>query len=136
MRKSVAINVIVILALVVVSVSFARIPIDLKSYDFAQESYLRALNSENPGVRTSAMLQIMKLRVQYPEENFKLFVTKIKKISNHDPYLNNRTYAYLANMFLECPHLATQINPKNFQDPDSFFNSLYTKVTENQLALQ
>ena len=127
---------VVITVLVAVSVSFAKAPLTQPDLNLAKKSYLNALDSDNAGVRNSAMFQIIKLKATYPDENVKAYVNKVKKISENDPFYSMRSHAHLTMMFLENSELAKLVNPEDYPDPDSFFNSFYTKLTENELAMK
>ncbi|MGP8330594.1 MAG: hypothetical protein ACT6FF_09810 [Methanosarcinaceae archaeon] len=104
--------------------------------ELARKSYLRALDSENRGVRNSTIFQIVKFKERYPRKNFKPFLKKLKKMSQHDLDFLNRLHAYMAHEFLTNPKLANALNPSQFQDSHLFFTGLYAVLTNKQLAME
>jgi len=123
------------LLLVATSLSFAQVKQSEEQFEQAKKCYLNALDSENQGVRDSAILQVVKVKVKYPDENYQTIIRKLQKLSKRDDVFYIRTHAYLACEFFKHPELAQMINPADYQVPAFFFDQLYQKITESPLAM-
>lgn len=127
---------IVLIGLIWVSGSFTAEKYSPEYLKKARENFLRALDAENAGVRNDAIFQIMKFKARYPNEDFKPFIEKFKKMCQQDDCLQTRLHAYLARTFLEQPGLERKINPQKFEDAKIFFSDLYQALNSKQLAME
>ena len=128
--------VILLTGLILVSGSFAAEKYSPEYLKMARKNLLWALESENEGVRSDAIFIILKFKAGYPDENFKPFIEKLKKMCQKDDCLKNRLQAYLARTFLEEKGLEQQINPQKFEDAKIFFADLYQVLNAKQLAME
>ena len=103
--------------------------------DRAGERYLQALNSENGGVRDSALLQLMKMKMVYPDYDYTRIIRKIEKMSQHDKKIYIRTHAYLARIFMQNPDMIGKVTPQKYRTPEPFFNALYDYIASTQLVM-
>jgi hypothetical protein len=121
---------IIILAIVAIAAtSFAAAPqLDKSKLDKAIQAYTMALNSDNPGLRNSALYQLAVLKNKYPEANFISIERVIDRMAKQDKSLSVRLNANLISQYLTDEELATKVNPVII-DSNAFFSELYTQVT-------
>jgi len=111
-------------------------PACLQKYlELARNCYLKSLDSDVHGVRNSAIFLVVQFKNRYPDESFKSFVKKLKKMSQHDSEIQNRLHAYLAVMCLESPQFIETINPDDYENPVQFFNEIYNELSAMELAM-
>jgi len=124
MKKTIIILAIVALA----ATCFAATPqLDKKSLDKAIQAYTMALNSDNPGLRNSALHQLAVLKNRYPEANFTTIERVIERLAKQDKNVSVRLNANLTYQYLLDEDLATKVKPVAI-DPTAFFSELYTQI--------
>ncbi len=99
------------------------------------EAYLQNLKSDNPGVRNSAIFQIMKIKSRYPEQEIRPFISILKRITEKDYVILNRTHAYFAIICLKNPSILEYINPFEFEDPQLFFRNIHEYIIQYELVV-
>lgn len=124
---------IIILAIVAIAAtSFAAAPqLDKSKLDKAIQAYTVALNSDNPGLRNSALHQLAVLKNKYPEANLTSIERVINRLAKQDKNLSVRLNANLISQYLLDEDLATKVNPVII-DSNAFFSELYTQVAQAQ----
>jgi hypothetical protein len=102
----------------------------------AKRNYLLALSSEYACIRNSAIFHVMRYQARFPQDDLRPFVKSLREMSQNDPSLQNRLYAFLACTFLENEKLlqAAGTPPKQEDDKDIYFVHLQ-KILLNQEAL-
>ncbi|MBN2413721.1 hypothetical protein JXQ31_18725 [candidate division KSB1 bacterium] len=96
---------------------------------FATEGYLKALKSDNPGIRNSALHQITVLKARYPNINLSRIERQIEKLSRSDKEVLIRVNASIAYKYLKNSELTGKVNTETV-DPREFFTELYNQVGE------
>ena len=129
-------RLLILFLLFTVSNSLAKNLSSKQYLELARKSYLYSLNSNNYGVRNSIIFLVVQFKNLHPNENFKPFIKKFKKMSKDDPQIQNRLHAYLALVCLENPKSIASINPNDYENPKIFFNAVYNLLTDIQLAMK
>ncbi|MBN2090824.1 hypothetical protein JW964_14520 [candidate division KSB1 bacterium] len=106
-----------------------------KLCDATCNAYIQNLKSENPGVRNSAIFQIMKIKSRYPEQEIRPFISILKRITEKDYVILNRTHAYFAIICLNNPSILEYINPFEFEDPQLFFRNVHDYIIQYELII-
>lgn len=96
--------------------------------NFAMSGYIKALKSDNEGLRTSALFQISKLKAKYPQTDLSPYVKELEKVSRTDANPIVRTQANLALLVLKNPKLASDVPAGWFVDPAKYFTQVYEQV--------
>ncbi|MGH1366650.1 MAG: hypothetical protein ACRBF0_24025 [Calditrichia bacterium] len=120
----------VITLLIVFSISaFAQ-----SSLPKASENYLHALKSDNIGVLESAVFNIVKLKLQFPQQDTDKLLAALKELSQNAGDESLRYRAYLAASFLQQDDLRSRIKVKNHEDAEAFF-VLLANTLEDELLV-
>jgi len=120
----------VITLLIVFSISaFAQ-----SSLPKASENYLHALKSNNIGVLESAVFNIVKLKLQFPQQDTDKLLAALKELSQNADDESLRYRAYLAASFLQQDDLRSRIKVKNHEDAEAFF-VLLANTLEDELLV-
>jgi len=90
---------------------------------------LKALKSDNPGIRNSALHQITVLKAKYPNFDLTKVEKQVKKLSQKDSELLIRVNANITYLYLTNRNLTDKINTDTI-DPKIFFKELYAQVSE------
>ncbi len=93
----------------------------------ATEGYSKALKSDNPGIRNSALHQITVLKARYPNVNLSRIERQIEKLSKSDKEVLIRVNASIAYKYLTNSELTGRVNTETI-DPKEFFTELYSQV--------
>ncbi|HPG40134.1 MAG TPA: hypothetical protein PLP19_10220 [bacterium] len=96
----------------------------------AVKSYKIALNSENAGVRNSALYQIAVLKASYPELNLNELDRVLLNVTNKDSVGFIRVNANLTRLLLNDKNLTNAVTVETV-DPTEFFSGLYTKLADS-----
>lgn len=107
----------------------------IKSHDFMVKSYSKSLESENAGVRNSALLQIVKLNLLYPNKQNSAFIKKLNGMGANDPQLWIRMNARLAALILKNPTLTEIVSPVGYVDANKYFSDLFLKMSGTTIAM-
>jgi len=122
-------NIALAFLIIFTATAFAGNSNDLDNkLQMATNGYIKALKSENPGIRNSALHQITVLKAKYPNYDLKRVENQVKKVCKNDSELlirinANITYRYLTNL-----DMTGKINPET-NDPKTFFKDLYGQVS-------
>lgn len=122
--------IVFVLLIIFTAASFAgnSNPIDNKLQK-ATNGYIDALQSENPGIRNSALHQLTVLKAKYPNYDLTKVAKQVKKLSKNDSELLIRVNAHLTYRYLTNMELGDKIDT-NTIDPKSFFKDLYGQVSD------
>lgn len=104
--------------------------------EMAQHGYLKSLDSEVDGVRSSAAFLVVKLKSQYPDVDVKTLVKKLKKLSDTDSDLTTRIHCQMAVYLLESENETCYVDPKDYVEADKFFAKVYEMYSAAKFALK
>ncbi len=116
-----------ILLVLLTLVGLASAEVSSKKLEQAEKAYKLALQSDNAGVRNSALKQIVVLTSQYPDFDAYEFTSLLKKMSNKDDKAYIRVNAKMTLDLLKDKDLIEHIDTEEI-DPKVFFNDVYNKL--------
>ena len=121
-------NIVLALLIIFTATSFAgnSNTIDNK-LQLATNGYIKALKSDNLGVRNSALHQLTILKAKYPDYDLRKVVNHVKKISKKDSELLIRLNADITYRYLTNREMSSKVNVDTI-DPKIFFQDLYGQV--------
>lgn len=91
----------------------------------ARQNYLSALNAKHEGVRNSAIFRVLQYKAAYPQDDCRVFIKRLQRISLNDSSVKNRMYAFLACAFLQDGKLPAEAQPPQTEDEkDGYFAEL------------
>lgn len=102
----------------------------------ASENYLHALQSENTGVVESAVFNIVRLKLHFPEQNTDQLLKALHELSQNADSESLRYRAYLAASYLEQSSLRDKIKIEKYEDIESFFVMLADTMQEELLVAE
>lgn len=112
-----------------ISTSVAATPID--RLENAVNGYMQALKSDNPGLRSSALHNLARLKSDYPELKLDIVDDTLLNISEKDQLMLLRVHAKLTFLYLNDAKLAKMIKVKETQDPQQFFIDLHEQIHDS-----
>ena len=123
-------NIVLVILIIFSAASFAgnSDPIDNKLQK-ATNGYIDALQSENPGIRNSALHQLTILKAKYPNYDLTKVEKQVKRLSKKDSELLIRVNAEITYRYLTNKDLGNRINIIT-NDPKTFFKELYSQVSD------
>ncbi len=131
---------IAILTLVLLSTSYGQkyFP-EQTSYsatkiEVAAKHYFHSLDSENEGIIISALAQIGRMKLYFPEENFTELEKKIEDLSINGPTTNIRYRAFLVSNLFHNPATFASIYDATFEDSDALFTALSDRLNTTLLG--
>lgn len=116
----------VLLALFAIS-SFAQ---DQK-VECAMAGYLKALQSENDGLRHDALFQLAKLNGICPQKKFCKCMNELKRIGQKDKNPLIRLHAMMTIEYVQKVELQKSIDISNFEDYMEFYNAVYIRINQD-----
>jgi len=90
--------------------------------------YVRALQSDNMGVRQSALYQLARIKSRFPEVDLSNTVDQIAQLSKKDEEPVVRVQASLILVYLQDRELLQTIKPDSPADPVNFYNQVHVAV--------
>jgi hypothetical protein len=129
MKRILASNMILMMAML----SFAQTDTHPEMMDRAKAKrvilgYERALQSDNMGVRQSALYQLARIRSRFPNVDLENSVDKVAQMSKKDEEPVVRAQASLTLVYLQDRELIQSINPELPSDPVTFYNQVHVAV--------
>lgn len=118
--------IIVFLAFFAIS-SFAQ----AQKVECAMAGYLKALRTENEGLRHDALFQIAKLKFSCPQTKFCQCLDELKRVSQKDTNPLIRLHAMMTIEYLQKPELRKTIDIEKFEDYLEFYNKLYVRINND-----
>lgn len=106
---------------------------DAQKVEKAYQSYLQSLNHPNNGVVESAIINIMKLKLVYPDLDYAKLTKKLETLAFEGDNKSIRYKAYIAANFLKHPARFDWIKPGTYEELNQFFTEYETKL-EKQLS--
>ncbi len=116
-----------ILIVLLTLAGIASAEVSSKKLEQAEKAYKLSLQSDNAGVRNSALKQIVVLTSQYPDFDAYEFTSLLKKMSNKDDKAYIRVNAKMTLDLLKDKDLIEHIDTEEI-DPKVFFNDVYNKL--------
>lgn len=108
----------------------------MSSIEKAKASYLMALErTENAPIVESAIFHVVKLKQQFPTENFDVINDKLKALSLEGETETIRFKAYVAQVFMSNDSLLNQIAKQDYKDGEAFFAMLNQKLQDSFLSV-
>jgi hypothetical protein len=101
---------------------------DKKAFDKALTNYQSAMQSESPGIRSSAIYQIAQMKSQRPGEDFSSVAPALVKVAKNDPNPLIRVHAELTISYLFDDDLTKKIKADEGLDMNDFYNKLYNEM--------
>lgn len=129
MKKYFAVSTVVMF-LILTHFAFAQSP--LNRIDRALLAYEQALEHSNNGVVESAIINIMKLKLIYPNQDYSRLTKKLNKLCFKDRTKTVRYKAYIAANYLQHPERFTWLKSECANNLNDFF-SRYEACLERQL---
>jgi hypothetical protein len=102
----------------------------------AVDNYLAALNHSNPGVVGSAIINIMKLKTEYPDLDYTKLVETLKKTSLNSKNQVTRRKAYIAALYLRHPERFNWIKKGTYEENNAFFELLALRIEMQEQNLR
>jgi hypothetical protein len=93
------------------------------------QAYKMALNSENVGVRSSALFQLAKIKSRYPSCDLSELMSPVERLSKKDAEPILRVQANLTFVYLGDETLAQKIKTGEPDDPIVFYNTVQTELS-------
>jgi hypothetical protein len=90
--------------------------------------YERALQSDNMGVRQSALYQLARIKSRFPQVDLLNTMDKVAQMSKKDEEPVLRAQASLTLVYLQDKELMQSIKPDVPSDPVDFYNQVHVAV--------
>ena len=94
-------------------------------------NYLKALQSSNDAVVSSAIFYVVKLQMFYPETRDYRITGQLITLANKSKNEAIRNQAELALKYIQYPELMKQLEKKDYKDGAEFFSMLSAKLPAN-----
>ena len=94
-------------------------------------NYLKALQSSNDAVVSSAIFYVVKLQMFYPETRDYSITGQLITLANKSKNEAIRNQAELALKYIQYPELMKQLEKKDYKDGAEFFSMLSEKLPAN-----
>ena len=93
------------------------------------ENYKKALESDNLGMIESAILNVMKLKFNYPDYDYSSLIKPLESLENNDGSKSIRFMSYIVKNYLEYPDRYTWINKASFELDKDFYTVIAEKIS-------
>ena len=113
--------------MLIASAVFANIE-SPKVLDQAVTNYSNALKSENPGVRNSALYQIVRMKNVHPEADYASLKKVMKKMAEKDDNALVRVHAKLTLLYIDDPVLSEKVRTVRGEEDFQFFQRLHNEI--------
>jgi len=127
----------------VISIIFALAAINLVSASEitvnitrAANNYLFALGNENNGVVESAIMNVMKMRLEYPEYNYTEIIKALNNVSEKSSNAVTKRKAHIASVYLKYPDRFNWIKKNTTEKNNAFFELLATRIERQEQNLK
>lgn len=108
----------------------------LSNIEKAKASYLMALErTENAPIVESAIFHVVKLKQQFPAEEFDAIKDKLKELSLEGETETIRFKAYVAQVFISNKSLLNEVERQDYKDGEAFFAMLNQKLQDSLLSV-
>lgn len=94
-------------------------------------NYLKALQSSNDAVVSSAIFYVVKLQMFYPDTRDYRITGQLITLANKSKNADIRKQAELALKYIQYPELMKQLEKKDYKDGAAFFALLSEKMPAN-----
>jgi len=111
--------------LVVTGASFTKDTV----FENAISGYIQAIQSDNSGLRHSAIYQIARLKTHYPDKDYSRVEHLLNKVSTSDKVAIIRVHANLVCNYLKSSHIIGTRSGN--EDPMFFFNTLHQELNQD-----
>ncbi len=131
---------IAILTLVLLSTSYAQkyFPsyesYTTKKVELAVKHYAHSLESENEGIVTSALAQIGRMKLYFPDRHFAELEKKIAELSIDGQTSNIRYRAFLVSNVFNNPVTFTAETDSMYEDSEALFTALANRLNSSLLG--
>jgi len=128
--KRVYVTMMILLAAVLSNAQTSSHP-EMKDHARAKRiimGYVRALQSDNMGVRQSALYQLARIKSHFPEVDLTNTLDQIAQLSKKDEEPVVRVQASLILVYLQDRELLQTIKPESPADPVNFYNQVHVAV--------
>lgn len=102
----------------------------------AIKAYKLSLDSENAGVRRSALLGLAQVKSTAPSADVREVFGKLAKMSEKEDLDYIRVNAELIYIYLNNADLQEKVKLESFENADSFFKELYNAINNQYLAVR
>jgi hypothetical protein len=93
------------------------------------ENYKKALESDNLGMIESAILNVMKLKFNYPDYDYSSLIEPLESLENNDRSKSIKFMSYIVKNYLEYPDRYTWINKATFEVNKDFYTVIAEKIS-------
>lgn len=114
--------------MVVLLAAAANAKPNLDKVETAVKGYVVALNSDNAGLRHSALYNLAVIKAEYPEIDFSNLDRQLQKMSTKDEYPLIRLHADLTRTYLKDNSLQSKVQVEANGNPVDFFKNLYLEM--------
>jgi len=127
--------ILISIAVLLVATGISK-EVDKAKLDAALTSFKQAINSNNAGVRYSALYQIARLKSDHPDYNLNDFKDILLIRSQTDNNNLVRIHALLTYLYINSKDLPKKIVAANPEDPMPFYTSLHQELHNKQFGVQ
>jgi hypothetical protein len=106
-----------------------------KRLELAKNALVASLKSDNDGVRNSAIHIIAQIKAQYPTADLSIFNKKLTNMAKDDSRSYIRANANLTYIYINSADLPYKVKVEDKENPAVFFNSLYSELNQDFIAL-
>lgn len=106
-----------------------------KTLQMAEKAYSKSLNSDNAGIRASALYNIAKMKSRFPNYDFEKLEKSVVELAKKDSDSLIRANANLTYIYMNSPELAKNVKISDTENPLMFFNEVYNTLYSNAMAL-
>ena len=104
--------------------------------DQAVHNYTNALKSDNPGVRNSALYQIVCMKNVHPEANYAPIKKVVKKMADKDDNALVRVHAKLTLLYIDDPDLSNKVRTVRGEEDIQFFQRLHNEIHKSFYSMK
>jgi hypothetical protein len=98
--------------------------------EMAIKNYKKALESENPGMVESAVINIMKLKHQYPTYDYSALIEPLTTLENTDESESIKFMSYIVKNYLEHPERYSWLEKAHLKFDKDLYVVIAEKVAE------
>ena len=107
----------------------AQTTIEQQKVNLAIKNYKKALESENPGMVESAIMNVMSLKYNYPDYDYSSLIEPLTALENNDMSKSIRFLSYILKNYLNHPERYAWMEKAHLQFDEDLYTLLAQKVT-------
>ena len=102
----------------------------------AATNYLIALGHANNGVVESAIMNVMRMKLEYPDYDYAEIIKALEKVSAKSSNAVTKRKAYIASVYLMYPDRFNWIKKSTAEKNNAFFELLATRIEMQEQNLR